>query len=89
MQKHRRSGDVLASPSELWGIVSSVHDVALDLTGVTPSTAHRVMRVWRNVLRRAHQRTWQLALPPLSQLFAVLLRMSNGLRTRVRKGVSL
>ena len=36
VQKHRCSGDVLASLSELWGIVSSVHDVALDLTGVTP-----------------------------------------------------
>jgi len=53
-QKHHRSGDVLASPSELWGIVPPVHDVTLDLAGVTPSVAHRVTRMWR------------LTLPPLS-----------------------
>ena len=53
-QKHRRSGDVLASPSELWGIVSSIHDVVLDLAGATSSAACRVTRAWR------------LALPPLS-----------------------
>ena len=49
-QKHRRSGDVLASPSELWGIVSPIHDVALDLTGAPPGAARRVMRAWRGVL---------------------------------------
>ena len=89
MQKHRRGGNVLASPSELRGIISSVQDVALDLIGATPGAARRVTRVWRSVLRRACQRRWQLALPPLSQLFAVLLRISGGLRTRVPRGVSL
>ena len=38
-KKHRRSGDVLASPSELWGIVPPVHDVASDLASVTPGAA--------------------------------------------------
>ena len=38
-QKHCRSGDVLASLSELWGVVPLVHDVALDLAGATPSAA--------------------------------------------------
>ena len=47
-QKHHRSGDVLASPSELWGIVPPVHDVTLDLAGVTPSTARRVTHTWRS-----------------------------------------
>ena len=53
-QKHHRSGDVLASPSELWGIVSSIHDVALDLTGVTLGTALWVTHMWRSVLRRVY-----------------------------------
>ena len=65
-QKHRHSSDVLASPSELWGIVSSIQDVVLDLTGMTPGAAHWVMRVWRSVLRRACRRRWRLVLPPLS-----------------------
>ena len=34
-QKHCRSGDVLVSPSKLWGIVPLVHDVALNLAGMT------------------------------------------------------
>ena len=51
MQKHRRSGDVLASPSELWRIVPPIHDVALDLAGVTPGAARWVMRARRNALR--------------------------------------
>ena len=34
-QKHCCSGDVLTSPSELWELVPLVHDVVLDLTGVT------------------------------------------------------
>ena len=89
IQKHCHSGDVLASPSELWGIIPPVHDVALDLAGVTPGVAHRVTRLWRSVLRRACQCRWQLALPSLSHLFVVLLRMSEGLRTRVRRGMSL
>ena len=38
-QKHRRSGDVLASPSELWGIVPLVDNVALDLAGATLGAA--------------------------------------------------
>ena len=54
-QKHCRSSDVLANPSELWGIIPPVHDVALDLTGVTPAAAGRVLRAWRSVLRRARR----------------------------------
>ena len=34
-QKHRRRGNVLASPSELWGIVPLVGDVALNLASTT------------------------------------------------------
>ena len=82
-QKHRRSGDVLASPSELWGIVSPVHDVALELAGVTPGAPRQVMRVWCSVLRRAHRRRWRLALPPLSQFLAVHLCAREGLRMMV------
>ena len=66
VQKHCRGGDVLASPSELWGIVPSVHDVVLDLVGVTPGTARWDMRTGRSVVRRARRRTWWLVLPPLS-----------------------
>ena len=52
-QKHCHGGDVLASLSELWGIVPPIHDVALDLAGATPGVARRVMRTgcrWRLVL---------------------------------------
>ena len=45
MQKYRYGGDVFASLSELWGIVSSMQDVALDLMSVTPGAARRVTRV--------------------------------------------
>ena len=65
-QKHRRHGDVLASPSELWGIVPPVDDVALNLAGATPGAACRVMRTGRSVLHRARRRRWRLVLPPLS-----------------------
>ena len=64
-QKHPYRGDVLASPSELWGIVPPVDDVALNLAGVTLGVTRRVTRVWRSVLRRACQRRWRLAPPPL------------------------
>ena len=50
-QKHHRHGDVLASPSELWGIVPPVDDVALDLPGMTPGAARWVTRVGGSVLR--------------------------------------
>ena len=66
MQKHRRCGNVLASPGELWGIVPLVDDVALDLAGVTLGAARWVARAWHSVLRRARRRRWRLALPPLS-----------------------
>ena len=66
VQKHCRSGDVLASPSELWGVVPLVHDVALDLTGVTPGIARRVTRMWCNVPHQARRCRWRLVLPPLS-----------------------
>ena len=49
-QKHCCSGDVLASLSELWGIVPPVHDVALDLAGATSGDARRVTCVGRSVL---------------------------------------
>ena len=65
VQKHCHSGDVLASPSKLGGVVPLVHDVALDLAGMTPSTTRRVMHMGCNVL---HQACWLkrwLVLPPL------------------------
>ena len=65
-QKHRHSGDVLASLSELWGIIPPVHDIALDLAGVTPGAAHRVTFTGCNVLHRACWRRWRLVLLPLS-----------------------
>ena len=49
-QKHRRSGDVLANPSELWGVVPPINDVALDLAGATPGAAHWVTHAWHSVL---------------------------------------
>ena len=52
-QKHCRNDDVLASPSELWGVVPLVHDVAPNLAGVTSGAARWVARMGRNVLRRA------------------------------------
>ena len=52
-QKHRRSGDVLASLSELWGIIPPVHDVALDLAGATTDAPRWVSRMGRSVLHRA------------------------------------
>ena len=65
-QKHHRSGGVLASLSELWGVVPLVHDVMLDLAGVTPGPARHVTRMGRNVLHRARQRRRWLVLPPSS-----------------------
>ena len=38
-QKHCHNGDVLASSSELWGVVPLVHYFTLDLAGVTPGAA--------------------------------------------------
>ena len=64
-QKHRRSSDVLASLSKLRGVVPSVQDVTLDLMGATLSTTHRVTCTWRNMLHRACQHKWWLALSPL------------------------
>ena len=66
VQKYRHSGDVLISPSELWGIVPPIDDVALDLASVTPGAAHRVTRTGRSVVRRARRCTWRLVLPSLS-----------------------
>ena len=51
-QKHRHGSNVLAGPSELWGIVPLIHDVMLDLAGVTLGATRRVMRMGRNVLYR-------------------------------------
>ena len=50
-QKHHHRGDVLASPSELWGIVPLVDDVALNLAGATPGAARRVTRTGCNMVR--------------------------------------
>ena len=65
-QKYCRSGDVLIGPSELWGIVSPIDDVALNLAGTTLGVARWVMRTGRNVVCRARRRRWRLVLPPLS-----------------------
>ena len=65
-QKHCCSNDVVASPSELWGIIPLIHDFVLDLPGVTPGVADRVTRNGHNVLHRVHRRRWWLVLPPLS-----------------------
>ena len=65
-QKHRHRGDVLASPSEMWGIVPPIDDVALNLAGVTPGAAHQVTSMGCSVLHRAHRRRWRLVLPPLT-----------------------
>ena len=64
-QKHRRSGNVLAGPSELWGIIPLIHDVMLDLAGAAPGATRRVMCMRRNVLHRMCQRRRRLVLPPL------------------------
>ena len=66
MQKHYRGGEVLASPSELWGTIPPIHDVALDLAGVTPGVTRRVMRMGRSVVHQARRHMWQLVLPPSS-----------------------
>ena len=66
VQKHRRRGDVLTSPSELWGIVSPIHDVALDLAGATLGAASWVTRMGRSMLHQARRRRWRLVLLPLS-----------------------
>ena len=65
-QKHRRRGDVLTSPSELWGIVPPVDDVALNLAGATLGAARRFTCTRRGVLHQARQRRWWLVLQPLS-----------------------
>ena len=66
VQKHCCGGDVLASLSELWGIVPPVHDVALDLAGVTPGATCRVTRTGRIMVCRACWHRWWLVLLPLS-----------------------
>ena len=83
-QKHRRHGDVLASPSELWGIVSPVHDVALDLAGVTPGAARWSKRTGHNVVRRARWRSWWLMQPLLSWFLPMPPCELGGLCMRVR-----
>ena len=40
-QKHRRGGNVLVGPSELWGIVPLIYDVVLDLAGAAPGATRR------------------------------------------------
>ena len=51
-QKHCRSGDVSGQPERTVGIVPPIHDVVLDLAGVTSGTARRVTRTGRIVVRR-------------------------------------
>ena len=58
-QKHRCRGDVLTIPSELWGIVPPVDDVALNLAGATSGVARRVMCTGQIVECRAR---WRLVL---------------------------
>ena len=65
-QKHCHGGDVLANPSIMWGIVSPIHDVALDLAGATLDIACWVTCTWHSVLRRALWHRWWLVVPPLS-----------------------
>ena len=65
-QEHCRGGNVLTSPSELWGIGPPNWGVALDPTGATPSAVRRSMRMGRSVVRRARWRSWWLVPPPLS-----------------------
>ena len=65
-QKHCCSGNVLVSPSELWRIVPPIHDVALDLAGVTPSATRRFMRTGRSMVHRVRRCRWWLVLPQLS-----------------------
>ena len=50
VQKHCHSGNVLTSPSELWGIVPPIHGVALNLTGTTLGAVHQSMRMGRSVV---------------------------------------
>ena len=50
-QKHCCRDNVLASLSELWGIIPPIDDVKLNLTDVTPSAARRVTRTGRGVVR--------------------------------------
>ena len=53
-QKHCHSSDILASLSELWGIIPLIHDVMLDLASMTPGAAHWVMSMGCNMPHRAH-----------------------------------
>ena len=64
-QKHCRSGDVMVSPSELWGVIPLVHDAALDLAGATLGAARRITCMGRNVLHRVRRCMWWLVLLPL------------------------
>ena len=65
-QEHCHSGNVLASPSELWEVIPLVYDVMLDLAGVTPGAARQVMRMGCNVPYRVRRCGRRLVLPPLS-----------------------
>jgi len=64
--KHCRGGDVLASLSELWGIIPPIHDVALDLASVTLGDIHWVTHMGRSVVRRVRLCRSCLVPPPLS-----------------------
>ena len=61
-----RANNVLASLSELCGIVPLIHDVVLDLTGMALGATRRVMCMRRNMLHRMRRRWRRLVLPPLS-----------------------
>ena len=65
-QKHRRHGDVLTSPSKLWGIIPTVDDVALNLAGATTGAACWVTRTGHIMVCRVRQHRWWLVLSPLS-----------------------
>ena len=87
-QEHCRSGNVMTSPSELWGIGPPNRGVALDLTGVTPSAVRRSMRIGHSVVRRARWCGWWLMLPLSSWILPVLTCELRGLRMRAQRGVS-
>ena len=52
-QEHCHDGNVLTSPSELWGVSPPNRGIAMGLTGTTSSAVRRSMRMGRSVVHRA------------------------------------
>ena len=65
-QKHCHSSDVLVGPSELWETTPLIHDVMLDLMGMTLGATRRARRMGCNVSHRLRRRRQRLVLPSLS-----------------------